>query len=57
MPPPERWQTAHDPMTRAQQAYLNTLALVAGVDVPRRMTKAEAAARIDELQRQQGWNG
>lgn len=57
VPPAERWQTAHDPMTRAQQAYLNVLALVAGVDAPRRLTKAQAATRIDELQQCTGWNG
>jgi hypothetical protein len=57
MPVPERWATAHDPMTRAQQAYLNTLARVAGVWFPQDLTKSQAAAHIDELQRRTGWNG
>ena len=45
------------PMTVAQRSYLETLTREAGEDLPEdidELTKAEAAIRIDELQRRTG---
>lgn len=46
-----------EPMTRAQRSYLETLIREASEDLPEdidELTKAEAAVRIDELQRRTG---
>lgn len=50
----EDWVTADEEMTGPQESYLRTLAQEAGEDVPTDLTKAEASARIDELQRRTG---
>ena len=47
---PEDWVTGDEPMTGAQQSYLETLATEAGEDVPDDLTKADASKKIDELQ-------
>ena len=53
---PEHWKTGDEPMTAAQKSYLSTLATEAGEslndDEP--LTKAEAALRIEELQKKTG---
>jgi hypothetical protein len=41
-------------MTGPQRSYLETLAREAGVDVPDSLSKAEASAMIDRLQRTTG---
>jgi hypothetical protein len=54
---PDKWKTGEEPMTTAQRAYLETLTREAGEDLPDdidELTKAEAAVRIDELQRRTG---
>jgi len=53
---PEHWKTGDEPMTTAQRSYLETLSREAGepLDPDISMTKAEAALRIEELQRQTG---
>lgn len=53
---PEHWKTGNEPMTAAQRSYLQTLATEAGEDFDEdeELTKAEAALRIDELQKQTG---
>lgn len=53
---PEQWKTGDEPMTAAQRSYLQTLATEAGAefDAEMELTKAEAALRIEELQRQTG---
>jgi hypothetical protein len=54
---PDKWKTADEPITTAQRAYLETLIREAGEAVPEDLdglTKAEAAVRIEELQRQTG---
>lgn len=48
------WVTGDEPMTGPQRSYLGTLAQEAGVEVPARMTKAEASELIDELQQSTG---
>ena len=48
------WVTGDEPMTGPQRSYLSTLAQEAGVEVPARMTKAEASELIDELQQSTG---
>jgi hypothetical protein len=47
---PEEWVTGDEPMTAPQQSYLQTLAREAGVDVPDRLSKAQASELIDALQ-------
>jgi hypothetical protein len=47
---PEEWVTGDEPMTGPQESYLHTLAREAGVDVPDRLSKAEASELIDALQ-------
>ena len=47
---PEDWVTGDEPMTGAQQSYLETLATEAGEEVPDDLTKADASKKIDELQ-------
>jgi hypothetical protein len=51
---PAEWTTGDEPMTGAQESYLNTLAREAGEEVPDDLTKAEASERIDELQDRTG---
>jgi hypothetical protein len=53
---PHDWKTGDEPMTAAQRSYLETLTREAGEDFDDEMelTKAEAALRIEELQRQTG---
>lgn len=52
---PDEWKTGDEPMTAAQRSYLHTLALEAG-EAPddEGLTKAEAAKRIEDLQRKTG---
>lgn len=56
---PEQWKTGDEPITAAQRSYLETLATEAGesVDDLDGLTKAEAARRIEELQRRTGRSG
>jgi hypothetical protein len=51
---PDQWKTGDEPMTGAQQSYLETLATEAGEEAADDLTKAEAAKRIDELQEETG---
>ena len=51
---PEDWTTGDEPMTGAQESYLNTLAAEAGEGVEPELTKAEASEKIDELQEKTG---
>jgi len=53
---PEEWKTGEEPMTHAQRAYLETLSREANepFDPEKPMTKAEAAVRIEELQKKTG---
>ncbi len=51
---PNDWVTGEEPMTGAQQSYLNTLASEAGEDVGEDLTKADASKKIDELQDKTG---
>ena len=51
---PDEWTTGDEPMTGAQESYLNTLASEAGEQVEPDLTKAEASKRIDELQDKTG---
>ncbi len=51
---PDDWKTGAEPMTAAQKSYLNTLATEANEEVPDHLTKAEAAKKIEELQKKTG---
>ena len=51
---PDDWKTGDEPMTGAQQSYLETLASEAHEEVDEDLTKAEASKRIDELQEKTG---
>jgi hypothetical protein len=53
---PTEWKTGDEPMTSAQRSYLETLTREAGEDFDAdvAMTKAEAALRIEELQKKTG---
>jgi hypothetical protein len=53
---PHDWKTGDEPMTAAQRSYLETLTREAGKDFDEEenLTKAEAALRIDELQKKTG---
>ena len=51
---PSEWTTGDEPMTGAQESYLNTLAREAGEEVEPDLTKAEASEKIDELQDKTG---
>ncbi len=51
---PTEWTTGDEPMTGAQESYLNTLASEAGEEVEPDLSKAEASKRIDELQDKTG---
>ena len=46
---PDDWTTGEEPMTGAQESYLNTLATEAGENVEEDLTKAEASKKIDDL--------
>jgi len=48
---PDEWKTGDEQMTGAQRSYLQTLSQAAGVEFDDKLTKAEAAKRIDELQK------
>ena len=54
---PSEWVTGDEPMTGAQESYLNTMAREAGEDVDPDLTKAEASEKIEELQEQTGRPG
>ena len=52
---PKDWVSGDDPMTGAQQSYLETLAEQVHKPAPKqRMTKAEASQAIDKLRHQNG---
>ena len=52
---PDDWKTGDEPMTGAQQSYLETLATEAHETVNNGdLTKAEASKLIDELQEKTG---
>lgn len=53
---PTEWKTGDEPITAAQRSYLETLGTEAGEKVEDldSLTKAEAALKIEELQRQTG---
>jgi hypothetical protein len=51
---PAEWVTGEEPMTGAQASYLKTLSQEAGEDFSEDLTKAEASARIDDLQAKTG---
>jgi hypothetical protein len=48
---PSDWVTGDEPMTSAQRSYLDTLAREAGEEIPANLTKAQASAEIERLQR------
>jgi hypothetical protein len=52
--PPDPWTTGDPAMTSAQRSYLSTLCREAGIEFDERLSKAEAAMRIDELQKRTG---
>jgi hypothetical protein len=54
---PADWVSGDEPMTGPQRSYLQTLARVAGEDVPGDLTKADASRLIDELQARTGRGG
>jgi hypothetical protein len=51
---PDDWKTGDEEMTGAQNSYLHTLAGEAGERVQDDLTKAEAAKKIEELQKKTG---
>jgi hypothetical protein len=51
---PDEWKTGNEDMTGAQNSYLHTLADEAGEEVSDDLTKAEAAKKIEELQKKTG---
>ncbi len=51
---PADWVTGDEPMTAAQRSYLDTLAREAGQEVPGDLSKAQASAEIERLQRLTG---
>ncbi len=51
---PEDWVTGDEPMTGAQESYLQTLCQEAGEEFDGTLTKAQASKRIDELQQKTG---
>ena len=51
---PDEWTTGDEPMTDAQRSYLKTLAQEAGEEIGENFTKAEAAKKIDALQKKTG---
>jgi len=51
---PDDWKTGDEPMTAAQESYLQTLASEAGEQVEGELSKADAAKRIEALQEKTG---
>ena len=51
---PAEWVTGDEPMTGAQQSYLQTLSQEANEPFDPDISKAEASRRIDELQAKTG---
>ncbi|RYY56947.1 MAG: DUF3072 domain-containing protein [Chitinophagaceae bacterium] len=51
---PKDWTTGDEPLTGAQESYLETLAAEAKENLPDNMTKAEASEKIEELQEKTG---
>ena len=51
---PDGWVTGDEPMTGAQQSYLQTLAREAGEPFDDTLSKADASKRIDALQEETG---
>jgi len=51
---PDEWTTGDEPLTAAQESYLNTLAREAGDTVPDGLSKSEASKLIEELQERTG---
>jgi hypothetical protein len=51
---PADWVTGDEPMTGAQESYLNTLAGEAGEQAPEELSKADASKKIEELQDKTG---
>jgi hypothetical protein len=51
---PDEWKTGDEPMTAAAKSYLRTLATEANEEASDNLTKAQAAKRIDELQKKTG---
>jgi hypothetical protein len=51
---PEDWKTGDEPMTGAQESYLETLSTEAGEEPAKDLTKAEAAKKREELQNKTG---
>ncbi len=51
---PSDWVTGDEPMTGPQRSYLETLSREAGEDFDESLNKAQASARIDELQTRTG---
>ncbi len=46
---PDQWVTGNEPMTRAQASYLKILCEEGGEAFTAKLTKAQAAKRIDAL--------
>ncbi len=51
---PQDWVTGEEPMTGPQASYLQTLCQEAGEEFDPNMTKAQASAKIEELQARTG---
>ena len=52
---PDDWKTGDEPLTGAQQSYLETLATEAGEEVDTAgLSKADASKKIDELREKTG---
>jgi Protein of unknown function (DUF3072) len=51
---PKDWTTGDEPMTGAQKSYLKTLSEEAKEPMDETLTKAQASARIEELQEKTG---
>ena len=51
---PEDWTTGDEPMTGAQQSYLQTLCQEANEPMDESLTKAQASERIEALQQKTG---
>jgi hypothetical protein len=51
---PGEWVTGDEPMTGAQESYLETLGREAGEQVDPDLSKAEASERIEDLQQKTG---
>ncbi|HEX2605997.1 MAG TPA: DUF3072 domain-containing protein [Flavisolibacter sp.] len=54
---PKDWKTGDEPMTGAQNSYIQTMASEAGEEVLEDLTKAEASEKIEELQEKTGRGG